>query len=524
MVVATLLKRFFAIFSLFGSRPGSQKRSLSALFAEIRRRGPSWYDPWTDRLSEEFAEAIERLRRSCARMAKVYLKTVDGPIDAESAATAAVLESALAEAGGSLKSLSFEAIRAEVEASQAVDLLEAMDALFQQRIAALRAEPVARAAAAYGTNQRLASLCRFKFDGLLVPFAPKKNGGRRRRQIVAEPLAAAVADLHYLIAGLKPDADVRRVFLELRAVADPEGYPADVAAADYNALTFVLGGPLRSEAVGRVVRAIRMDAAFPLRADHPTGDIRATISAKATEEYSSRRELMADRITQEAMEAQIFAVFGDIPMLPVEGWSENISDSFAAVGLPRLSHLRSLSVLKSFMAALFFPTIRPAVSNAIVDFDFADRHFRSALSDEADEAARVAEDLSAFEESVSSHGRSEFARIAAALEAKEEEKVGAILARRTIDDAKAFADRTIEGAISRFSALLSHLETICDDLKSRAPQVVVNAAVVNAQKRSLVQNLEKSAHLLGLFLDLLRRIVASAHRERVGKAAALIKR
>jgi hypothetical protein len=519
-----LLQRFFAVFSLFGSRPASQKRSLSSLFAEIRRRGPSWYDPWTDRRSDDSAEAVERLRKSCARMAKVYLRSVDGPIDAEEAAAAAVLDSALAEAGGSLKSLTFEAIRADVESSQAVDLLEAMDALFQQRIAALRAEPVARAAAAYGTNQRLASLCRFKFDGLLAPYAPKKTGSRRRRHVVGERLAAEVADLHYLIAGLKPDADARRVFLELRALADPEGYPADVAAADYNALTFVLGGPLRSDAVGRVVRAIRMDASFALRSDHPTGDIRASITSKATEEYAARRALTADRIAQEALEAQIFAVFGDIPMLPVEGWSEPISDSFAAVGLPRLSHLRSLPVLKSFMAALFFPIIRPAVSNAIVDFDFADRHFRSALSDEADEAARVAEDLSAFEESVSSHGRSEFARIVAALEAKEAEKVGTILARRTIDDAKAFADRTIEGAIARFSALLSHLETICDDLKSRAPQVVVNAAVVNAQKRTLVQNLEKSAHLLGLFLDLLRRVVASAHRERAGKAAALIKK
>jgi hypothetical protein len=524
MLIATFLKRFFSVFSLLGARPASRKRSLSSLFKEISRKGPSWYDPWTDRLAEEFADAVERLRRSCARMAKVYVHAIDGPAGAAEEAAFAVLDSALAEGGASLASLSFEAIRNEVEAARAVDVLEAMDVLFQERLATLRSESAARAAAGYRTNQRLASLCHYRFAGLLGPFAPKMPGGKRRRRVTGEPLAAAVADLHYLIAGLKPDGDARRVFLELRKAANPEGYPAEIAVADFNSLSFVLGGPLRSDAVGRVAKAIRLDPDFVLRSDNATGDIRTMITEKATAEYNERRGIMADRIAKEALDARVFAVFGEAPLLPVEGWNEEISEALSKTLLPRLSHIQPLSILKSFMEASFFPRIRPAVADAIVDFDFSDRHFRATLSDEADDASRVAEDISHFEETVSSHGRSEFARIVAALEAEDPEKVGTILARRTIEEANALAERTLKNALSRFGALLSHLEAVRDDLKSRTPAIVLNAAIITAQKRPLVQGIDESARLLGLFLDLLRRVVSDSQETRASQAAAIMKR
>ncbi|HCM25327.1 MAG TPA: hypothetical protein DIC34_02060 [Treponema sp.] len=513
MLIATFLRRFFTVFFQFGSSNASSKRALSALFDEISRRGPSWYEPWTDRLDAELAEAVERARRSCARMSKVYLPTMDGRPEAVAAAADAVLNRALAGDSAdpdSLASLSFEAIRAEVPEIDSPDAIESMDRIFKERLGAFRSEAALRAASGYRTNARLASLCRYDFAELLDPFAPKQPGTKGRRKTSGAPLASALADLHFLVSGLKTDGEARDVFLALRDQADTADYPAELAGLDYDLLAAAVTGPLRADGLGRTVRAIQTDPDFELREDEAKIDIRAAAAERAKAAYTERRTIMAERLAREALDSRVRAVFGDSPLLPVQGWTEELSAALSSAQLPKLSCMRPLSVVKSFLLSAYFPRIRPSITAAVVDLDFSDRIVRTALSDEADAASRLSEEIGAFEESVSEHGRSDFSRLVVSLASGQADLAGKLPARRVVEEANAAADRIVQDAFTRFGDLRERLDSIRDDLKSRRGEIVANAAVVNIHKSEIPRKVEEAANLLALALDLLRMLAVDS--------------
>ena len=258
------------------------------------------------------------------------------------------------------------------------------------------------------------------------------------------------------------------------------------------------------------MRAIQTDPDFELREDEAKIDIRAAAAERAKAAYTERRTIMAERLAREALDSRVRAVFGDSPLLPVQGWTEELSAALSSAQLPKLSCMRPLSVVKSFLLSAYFPRIRPSITAAVVDLDFSDRIVRTALSDEADAASRLSEEIGAFEESVSEHGRSDFSRLVVSLASGQADLAGKLPARRVVEEANAAADRIVQDAFTRFGDLRERLDSIRDDLKSRRGEIVANAAVVNIHKSEIPRKVEEAANLLALALDLLRMLAVDS--------------
>jgi hypothetical protein len=219
---------------------------------------------------------------------------------------------------------------------------------------------------------------------------------------------------------------------------------------------------------------------------------------------------MAERLVREALESRVRDVFGDSPLLPVTGWTDELSGELSSVQLPRLASTRSLSVVKSFLTSSYFSRIRPAIAAAAVELDFNDRNERTALSEAADEASRLHEEIAAFESWASEHGRSEFSRVVSSLPDAPSDNAGRLRARRAVEEANGIADRLIQDAFSRFGALRDRLASIRDDLRSRRGEIVANAGLVNVHKSDIARGVEEGARLFDITLDLLKRLAVDA--------------
>ncbi|MFA6506968.1 MAG: hypothetical protein WCT14_12750, partial [Treponemataceae bacterium] len=197
----------------------------------IEKRGPSWYRPWTDRLTADFAERLKELRQTTNRMLKPYQMTIEAAPETAALSIETIADRLLAAQSLSIAVFRFEAIRAELEKDGKIDDLDTMDAIFKKRMDAFNAKSFKAAVAGYRANMRIATLCGFKGEELLSPFL------RKAKFVPAAPLAAALADFHYLISGLDLDENARSIFVLISEVAGLDSYTKENANADFSALT-----------------------------------------------------------------------------------------------------------------------------------------------------------------------------------------------------------------------------------------------------------------------------------------------
>jgi hypothetical protein len=526
MVVLDWLKRLLSLLSLPGDPERAAKRGLAALLRDIERRGPRWYHPWSNRLDRRLAADFAGLKATAERMGTIYRTTIDQAPEAARPVLERLAERLLAGEGLNLAGLRFDRLRRDAAESAAAapggpgadDELEAVDALFKRRLAAFETEAARAAAAGVQLNLRYAALAAFRWDYLSPALAGRASG------VPASPLAGDLADLYYLLAGPRPDARTaaagRAVFLALREEAAPPAYSAAAAEADWAALAAALSGPFAPDGFGRVVRAVHADAAFELREYAGADDFRKTLADSLSADYAARRRAAAERLAAERLETLRAALFGDSPLLPVQGYSAELSGQLAAVQLPEFGSRQPLSVVKSFLAGVYLVRLRPAVSAAIVDLEYSDVGFRSALADAADALGALAEAIGVFERQAEAFARADFlgGLAAGALEAADR-----AAADRAVRALNREADRLIQETFALGFDLSKRLRTLGGDLKSRRPELVANAQLIALRHPQTAAGLERTAAALDQFTALLRQLAvdSSAARGSVqAKAAA----
>ena len=493
MAFVSFLIRFFSILSFPGDPERPRKRALAELLRTIEKRGPRWYSPWTDRLAADFGENLEALRRAMIRMSAVYQATIDGATETAETAVELIAERALAADKLSLDAFRFETIRAETAASGNTDDTDAMDKLFKKRLGFFEEKAFRTALAGYRTNLKLAALARFRWNELPSRF-PKKTA-----HIPAAPFARSLADLHYLIAGIEADGDARGLFLALAESAAVESYGPQEAAKDYGEIAALLEGAFLPEAFGRVVRAAAGDAEFDLREYEAADDFRRSLIERLSDKYAAEREALTERLAEERLDTLKKSLFADAPLLPIEGFSQEFSDGLKLRSLPAVRGEKPLSVIKSFLAAIYLPRIRPVLVAATVDIDFRDVKLRAALTDENEAMAEIAGLIEEFEHRFSA------ALLAGAFDGEDPAR-----AKRAVADLNGKADELIQETFARVTAAAQHARLLMEDLKARSPELVSNAGFVNVHKPKVAKGIEEAVGLLDRFYVLLQNIAVDA--------------
>lgn len=496
MWLITFLKRKLLA---LGSRSGDGKRELHALLKDIDRKGPLWYHPWTNRLMGAFATSVASLREALTPIGDTLRATIAGDKEAERKSIDALLGKALAGAGLSFESFAFEAIKKEA-VRRSGELRISMDEIFNLRIAAFKSKTVLRYERGFGELSRLAALWEYDFDGLLDIF-------KRKDAYVscdAALAASALADLHFLVNDLEIGREAVEVYGILRALINDMAGPALDPAAEIIAVASVLGKELHPDRVGTALLGVLGDASLELKAYEVAGGIFEARFTSIREGYAAKRALLDEVIRADELKERKREVFGDRELVAVPGYSEELSALFRDNKLPQLAYAAPLSIVTSFLGFFFLPYIRGAASGIIVDLDFLDDEYHRGFVASLDACAKLVSDLEALEDLLAAPGPTSLLPIAESLKKDRMDASKRRIAEDRIQKTEVSCEGIVKEAFSSFADLLSSLEKLLFDLKSKKPELIANAPFINRNKAKTLSELELCAHLLAACIKLLR--------------------
>jgi hypothetical protein len=518
MVLISIFKRFFSMIVFPGDPEMARKRALASLVREILKTGPQWYEPWSDRLTIDFATAVERISAATIRADSLFSHTIMGDEKERKKIEEGLINTALSKDGITLSDLSFPSIQAAVDGYNSPDLLVDMDVIFRERIGALNSQSVAEVVSGHASLLRLASFCTYRFNDISIGFTSAKKGGKLLSRIPATDLLPALEDLYFLTAGFQSLMELRTLYLSLVELSGQIDYTPAQAATDVRTILEAITGSLKDTLLLKVIRAIRSDPYFEPAVDTGGSDIKKKLIDRLSSEYGRRRVALTESIRAEAINAMLKQLFGGVELLSIAGWTEAESATLMDAGMQGLSNLTSMAALKSFLRFSYADRIRPVISNAIVELDFSDTDFRRSLSDRADNVDKLQTALGEFEANVMIPGQNNYARYLMALRDGSLDAPGHRSAARAVESVKAQADMVMQGAFSELGALSVHLLAMKDDIKGHDPCILYRISPLDQRRRRIAESLTEVTKELVSFLDLLRLL--SMDRDRTKQAVS----
>jgi hypothetical protein len=503
MVSIGFLRRFlFAALPAWGKEKAN-KAAFRRLLRELRADRAGIYDPILNRLSKSFAEGLADLEAIAGKLLPVYKATIAGNDADARTSELDVIRSMLRGAGLELASFAFDTLKDEVFAKGAKSVDDIDDA-FKARLAIFEGAGFKEISTGLGTNRRIAALCEFDFTSILEPF---KIGGAGRAELGschAGLVAENLLDLYFLLCNLKPDAGTAAVLSALTESVAVQGDGFEQSSADLRGLSELLGGKLEPERLGAIIRCIQGNPGLELRSadDDARGLDRIVTTLK--EEFGKKRREFVEIQERKDFDRKMHFLFGDVPLVPLEGYTQESSVILSDGGLIGYKYVLPMRILKSFLTLHFRAFVAPAVSALSVEADIIDKEFKIAIGDGVEAVNTVALAVAKFEEDMTVAAYSKSGTIVdqvskGLLDASVKAK-----ARRMIDEINASADRIIQSAFSRLSALRETLARLATDIRASSPALVLNAHYLVSLKPELVKGLLKSGHLVDSAIGLLR--------------------
>lgn len=495
MDLITLLKRRFLVH--FGGKGDTEKTRLAfaALAEEIRKRGPEWYDPWSNQAKGSFPKAIASLRDLLGMIGKRLAR-----LDDKLAATrieADIVDAWLGKKGLSLAMLGFEGLDAEFS-PRGGDTIAAIDSAFRKRVDAFRSPELEDLARGYDQCRRLAALCRFDFAVILEPFAAKAGNYRTAS---AKGMADIIDDLRFLVEGLDLGTSTAAV---LDALANDTVGKDAAASGVLPQVSALLGDSLSPVRLWAVARAASMKPESTPKKWTEHYDLRKPIVDAIMTDFKEKRTSRLDRMAAADLDEKKQAVFGDAALLEVAGYTGDRNELFAGHQLPRFDRLLPLSIVKTFMTTLFLKVINEPVSAFSLAFESESAEFKRAFSDALDRLASIGPRIVTFEEDIVSPARSVLPECIKALTETFLDNAGKRRAAKAIEEANERADSIVQDSLSAAGDLHVCLEKILVDFKSIHPLLVANARTMNTEHPETVDALATASTTLFAVVKLLR--------------------
>jgi hypothetical protein len=217
-----------------------------------------------------------------------------------------------------------------------------------------------------------------------------------------------------------------------------------------------------------------------------------------TERFARDRERSLRERSESTLEADISALFPGTPLLPLKFYNAETSDSLTEVGLPSLSAVKPLQLLKSFGFAVLKTGYLDAVKRVVLDGFFLDKDWGQRFSDALYAAEEVLERLDAFDLGLEADGKTGLAALDKYVAGKA--PISSV-PRAIVDKMNRNAQGVLEGEAQVLSLLAQRVQEVLGDYKSPQPQYVGNIKGLGGKdQRALVEALiggyNKTAQLL----------------------------
>lgn len=491
---------------LFTSDPQAlrAKRLLREQTDALQHFHPPVYAPRTDQVLTGFAGAWAAAHALLQPLRDMFEKTLSHPERrVQDLMLGYLIESLLTgEIADRRLALSYESMKERLARSgDAARETAALTAEFNSLLMDLRRQDTDKLQKDLESLFRLKTLAGHSLIPLLTRFGHNPAASAQSYRPTDGPtLVSELLDLYFVVEGLELGPGVEQLLGLLLERIGPQKAAENrrKTGVILDRLRDLFRGPCSPYLVLQLIRVIqRNPEAEPAVQRFPERYV-ANYSGVLSEQFTRDRERALREQSESSLEADISGLFSGTPLLPLMNYNAETSGQFSDAGLPSLSAVKPLEVLRTFCFVVLKGGYLDALKKVVLNGAFTDKEWGQKLSDSLYASEGVLASLEAFDHGLDSDPKIGLPVFEKYLSGKA--PVSSV-PRALVDKLNRNALAVLEEQARVLSVLATRVQEILTDYKSPQPQFVANIKGLGgkdqrAMLEALIAGYNKTAQLL----------------------------
>lgn len=360
--------------------------------------------------------------------------------------------------------------------------------------------------------ERFIEVCRHDWERMLGFFDPGASLDDLRykpdfQACAGEQVLPELIDAYYLLAGFSFSealhAKTMRVF-ERHAPATAASQAGKISKL-FSTLNKILSYRLSSDNLLALIRLSKRDALHQPDIKRERIDYVDQYRKRLISQYERDRERLLRERHESAVSMDIRDLFGGTEVLALEGYNED-NDAFLRRESPNgFTHVKPMSILKSFAKGVFEAQIKEAVKKVLVEGYFDNKNFQNSLANILYQCDRTAARIEAFEEGLKGNGRVSVVAVKRYVEEMRHGKDIMPFLSKIVDEINYRAKEICEDETGLFQMLAEVLGELLSDYKKSSPDLVTNIrSLGGGRNKELLVSLTEGKRRTEIFVRVMR--------------------
>ncbi len=505
------------ISSLFGgnSPEAQQKADLRHLEASLKQYQPSIYR--NRMLLPNFAEAFRILDLHTVPIGELLADTICSPDTKRSQHFIDIL----IETGFSAKAAECRQhlqynVRKEVflEQSNAQRTLELQRQEMNQILRELNTPSFHAIERSLQTLDQLNELCRFQYPLLLKQFNPdytdaESASSSRFEPVEVERLDSMLLDFYFLCGNFTLTATEGRALeavlfkkkgaqLTQREIGDLQLHLRKISS--------VLTQILKPAVILDIIRIAKNDPRYQGKIALSQKRFLEQYAAKFKTQFDNDTQRLTSEIQDERITTEINELFSGIPLIELNGYTQNNSTNFRTAGSGSFLWILPLQIIKTFTKVYIDQRVTTFLNDVVVEGYFNNPQFKSEFSEAVFAALDVSNLIMAFEKSFEKGEKNDLAVMEGYIRDSSTDPSFMKMLDKMIEDVNTQAKKLIQSSVTTLHTLYTHLSNVLPDSKKSSPEIITNIKgfFTSSRNHDNAAFLESSFSQWDIFMDVMR--------------------
>lgn len=260
---------------------------------------------------------------------------------------------------------------------------------------------------ALGDIRQLSEVCKFNYLTILQVFDPGFRGSDPNykptyRDVEIVSLEGVLEDFYYVTKGLKIQNSTLNAIIALHDLYEGKPITPDergMLTTNVKQVAYVLNHILTAEKLKRMIAFCKEDEKFTPKETTfkvtAKDDFEKIIQVK----FQADEQRMKTQMNDEYISGEVAKLFGDIPLLSLQGYNNNVNDDLLKLGMSSFLWILPMQIIKTFIDVFFTENVRALLNNVIIEGFFANPSYKTEFSTDVYAALNTGDAISEFEKS-----------------------------------------------------------------------------------------------------------------------------
>ena len=369
---------------------------------------------------------------------------------------------------------------------------------------------------------QLHDICSFDYERFIRFFDPNFSAAKPEEASFAPiPLIeheVRLLDFYYIVNNFSVSTSLLKAVLALAEQKNGKPLSAEQKndiTENLKKISYVFVKILKPDSLQKIICLLKKDPQFIPEANKYDKSYIEEYAHRLKETFEADQQRIANELKDEVLKSELEDIFGDNPLLDVEGYNNESNDILQKTSTQMFVYTTPVQILKTFTEQYITEKIVTLLNDIVVEGFFVDPQEQNNFATAVYTVTELKNSLTAFEESFKHGSENDFSsisRLAANSKGSEDLTKQLISKIATIN---ASAKTMLQNTMKDIKKLEEYLADMFADTKRGTPKVITNVKLIlfSIRNRENAAALELQLPKWEDFIDLMKNYVLFADKE-----------